>query len=312
VILFYRKFKRLRGGHLKVWDYFRHVADSPRYLPRVWFTENSRWDVTNPWRDDREAVVEDPSSLRPEALFLAGRDWVLAEGELERLPGIPVINLVQHVRHADPSSDRFEFLSEPAVRICVSEAVAEAVRASGRARGPVIAIPNGVDLAALPVSGGRDIDLLIAGAKQPALAGELERRLRRNGRRVTVLAEIMPRPDYLDAVSRARVTVFLPNPEEGYYLPTLEGMAMGTLVVCPHHAGEHALYEDGDNCFRSEYGVSELEDAAERALALGDAPADAMRAHARTTAEGHDIAVERRAFHEVLGNLEALWAETRR
>ena len=103
------------------------------------------------------------------------------------------------------------------------------------------------------------------------------------------------------------MTVFLPNPSEGFYLPPIEGMASGTLVVCPEHDGERSIYDDGRNCLRPAYGLEELAAAAEAALALDEAEAEAMRERARATAEEHDLPVERQAFLDVLRDIDQLW-----
>ena len=51
-------------------------------------------------------------------------------------------------------------------------------------------------------------------------------------------------------MGRARVTVLVPNPKEGFYLPAVEAMAAGTLVVCPDCVGNRAFCLDEVNCLR--------------------------------------------------------------
>lgn len=79
-------------------------------------------------------------------LFLAGTDWryLSAMG----LDGThhPRVNLVQATRHADPDTELWGYLPERAIRICMSNEVADAIVGTGRPRGPVVAIPNGTDL----------------------------------------------------------------------------------------------------------------------------------------------------------------------
>ena len=184
-VLFYRNFKKFHGGHLKIWEYFNHVLSSPDFTPRIGFSPKTRWDESNPWWEAREYVVDDWDAVRPDIFFVAGRDWARLDQHPRADDGIPVVNLLQHVRHADPEGNRYEFLSRRAVRLCVSEVVADAVRATGVAQGPVMAIPISIDLSELPFApaSGRDIDVLIAGLKQPDLARELAARLSEDGRR---------------------------------------------------------------------------------------------------------------------------------
>ena len=74
VVLFHRDFQRFTGGHLKVWDYFNHVAASPNYEARISFTASSKWDRTNPWFSARDRLV-DWNLKKADVLFLAGMDW---------------------------------------------------------------------------------------------------------------------------------------------------------------------------------------------------------------------------------------------
>jgi hypothetical protein len=308
-VLFFRDFRKFHGGHLKVWDYFCHVRSAPGYSAKIAFTPSSDWSDANPWQAAPGDVVESAADVDPDIFFVAGRDWQLMDEHPAAGRDIPVINFLQHVRHADPASNRFEFLQRKAIRICVSEVVADAARATGLTQGPVFAIPNSVDLDSLPPASParRDIDVLIAGLKQPGLAAALAGRLDSEGRRVETLTDLLPRGEYLDKVGRSGVTVFLPHATEGFYLPPLEGMALGTLVVCPEHEGEHAIYEDGVNCLRPSYSLEAVESAARAALDLDAEAAAGMRAAARRTAEEHGLLGERRRFLDILGRIDELW-----
>jgi hypothetical protein len=309
-VLFFRNYRKFKGGQLKVWDYFNHVLASPEFTPRIAFSPESNWDSTSPWWNAREYVVNSWRSVRPDVFFVAGRDWVMLDQHPDAGANIPVVNLVQHVRHADPNSNRFEFLSRRAIRICVSEEVTRARRETGLTQGPLITIPIGLDLESLPASNNgakRDVDVLIAALKQPRLGEKLKCRLKQPGRRIEVLSKLLPRTEYLSRIQEAHSTVFLPNKAEGFYLPPLEGMALGTLVVCPVHKGEFSFYLHSHNCFRPNYTIAELAQAAESALALAPDQAQQIRANARQTAEKHSLLRERQAFLEVLHNIDALW-----
>jgi hypothetical protein len=308
-VLFYRNFRKFKGGQLKVWDYFNHVLASPGFTARVEFSPKSKWDRTNPWWNGKEYVVDSGRSVRPDVFFVAGRDWVMLDQHPDAGSNIPVVNLVQQVRHADPRNNRFEFLSRKAIRICVSEEVAQALRETGLTRGPLIVIPNGLDLESLPLSTDvtRDVDVLIAAFKQPELGEKLERRLKRPGRRIEVLSKLLPRHEYLNRIRQARTTVFLPNEVEGFYLPPLEGMALGTLVVCPDCVGNRSFCLPGHNAFRPNYTLEELVLAAESSLSLSPDQAQQIRANARRTVETHSLLRERQAFLDMLQNIDQLW-----
>ena len=313
-VLFYRDFRKFHGGHLKVFDYFNHVRQAPGFEPVIGFSERTTWDEVNPWKEVPELVAPDYDAVDADVFFVAGRDWHRMDAHPASGLDFPVINLVQSVRHADPAGSRFEFLGRPAIRICVSEVIADAVRETGLVGEPVLAIPNAIDVQRLIPKdpGGDDIDVLILGLKQPERAVELRSMLERDGREVVAFTDFRPREEFTGAMRRAVVTVFLPLPTEGFFLPPLEGMAIGTLALCPEHRGEHSIYRDRENCFRPPYDNEAIVEAVEAALALGPAERQSMRAAARATAEEHSLDHERTAFHRVLGRLDELWEEARR
>ena len=309
-VLFYRSFKKFQGGHLKAFDYFTHVLSSPRHEAVVRFSEQSVWDERNPWRAHRSHVLAPGDPCHPDVLFLGGTDWRnLSEAERES-PPVPVVNLVQHVRHGVPDDPRYPFLRHRAVRICCSEEVAESIRATGKVNGPIFTIPYGLDGGRFPAPlplGEKDLDLLVVAVKQPALGRRLRRRLRRPGRSVRLLEEPVLRPDFLDLLNRARVTLFLPHESEGFYIPALEGMALDTLVVCPDCVGNRSFCLPGRNCLRPPFSEPALRAAAREALRLSPDAGAALRVGARETFARHDLPGERRRFLEILDDVDRLW-----
>ena len=301
--LFFRDFGWFTGGHLKVWHYFEHVRAADGWDARIVFTPGSVWDATNPWNAARDAVVATRAGVRPDLVFLEGNDWLQIPEEERERPPVPVVNLIGGVRHAKDGDSRRPFLRYPATRICCSRPVAEAIAATGDVNGPVVVIPNGLDLDALPpprAAGDRRTDLLVVGVKRPRLAKRLAKRLRKWGRTIDLLDERVPRGEFLDRLGRARVALFLPLSEEGFYLPALEGMALGTLVVCPDCIGNRDFCLDGTNCLRPADDEEAVAAAADRALTTDAAAASALVAKGRETALAHGLDAERRAFHALL------------
>jgi glycosyl transferase family 1 len=249
-----------------------------------------------------------------DVLFLSGVDWramipIEERDEYRR----PIINIVQHVWHACPNDvlNRHRFLPHKAIRICVSPQIAKAITNTGRVRGPVFTIPNAIDLDALAQmanGAGRDIDLLVAANKQPELGRSLAARLRREGRTVELVDRRIPREELIALMARARVSVLVPNPKEGFYLPALEGMAVGTLVVCPDCIGNRSFCLPGENCFRPPYDEDAILAAAETALSIESSPLEELRTSAAETARAHDMPRERIAFLDILDRVDELWA----
>ncbi len=189
----------------------------------------------------------------------------------------PVINLIQHIRHAVPGDPRRQFLSRAAVRIFVSPQVAEAILATGIVNGPVITIPNGIDASELPVpTCERDIQALVLGYKDAELAASVRDELARRGVQVRCLLHPVPRTEFLDLLARAECVVTIPHEHEGFYLPALEAMALAAIVQC-----------------------------VEEAIRMPALTRRAMLDRGRDTARSMDIAHERSSFHRLLGGVAA-------
>jgi len=307
-VLFFRRLRGLTGGHLKVWDFFQHTLASGTHTARVVFSPDSVWTEENPWREAREYVVTSRDAVDPDLLFVGALDWQhLTPMERDRST-VPVLNLIAGVRHASADDPRRALLQHRAIRICVSHEVAAAIQEAGPPNGPVVVIPNAVNVAGAPIVATRDVDLLVVAAKQPSLGQKLASRLARPGRRVELLDAKLPRRAFLARIGQAKAALFLPLAAEGFYLPALEGMALGTLVVCPDAVGNREFCADGRNCLMPEYTEDAVAAAAERALALQSSTRDAMLVAGRETAARHGLEGERRAFVELLRKAPELWA----
>lgn len=241
-VLFHREFKGFTGGHLKVFDYFDHTRSCGDYLAEIHLTPNSAPD--HPWRGD-QGVVRYYDPAKADILFIAGMDWTALTAHPGLEERVPVVNLVQGLRHASPSDPLYGFLRRRAIRLCVSDQVAQAITATGQCNGPIHVIPNGIDFGLLPGSDNSfDCDIFISGSKQPELALDLTKNLQMQGYTVSCQIDHLPRGEFLARMGRARVLVLLPLPEEGFFLPALEALAMGLVVICPDCVGNRAFCID--------------------------------------------------------------------
>jgi Glycosyl transferases group 1 len=294
-VLFHRDFARFSGGHLKVRDYFDHVASSPGFVAEVFVTPSSLPD--HPWRDSGPRARYEPE--KADILFVAGMDWLA----LDPYPGIeeatPVVNLLQHVRHASPRDARYRFLARRATRICVGPEVAEAVAGTGRCNGPIHVIPNGIDATRLPARKVSDTDVFIAGLKRPGLALSLAGALQAKDVSVDCQTGRIPRAQFLDRMARAEIAVTLPRPNEGFFLPALEAMFIGCAVVCPDCVGNRSFCRHGSSCLMPEPEVAPLAEAVMTLIARPDLR-DSLIAGGLAMSRRHGLAQERSAFLEVL------------
>lgn len=301
-ILFHRDFLEYTGGHGKVWDYFRH-ARALDWDARVYLTPRSLRDVRNPWMSCPQYIEPQWHPQACDVLFLAGLDWAAMADHSN--PPRPVINLVQHVRHAWPQHPLHTFLKAPAHRICVSQPVADAIVATGQVNGPVSVIPAALDMPEA-VAGAPTVSsphVLIAALKAPELGRALAQKLSRRGMAVELLEHWLPRADYLARVAAAGTMVTLPHPAEGFYLPTLESMALGVPVVTTDCIGARQYTRDGENCVLSASEPKALADAVERVLQ--PELAQRLRRNGRLTAATYGQENERERFALVLHSMES-------
>ena len=318
-VWFHRQFLRLTGGHLKHAHYFDHVRRLPGYAPRISFTAKAdasiHPDQHRLWPPRRGAYAERWHPQDTDVLFLAGLDWrYLIDNGLDALPN-PCINLIQHVRHAHEGTELHGYLKFKAVRICVSGQVADAIRATGQVNGPVFTIDNGMDVPAGTVlrrlaASFRPRTLrrvIVVGYKRPDLAKALAERLSDAKVPHRLLLDFLPRKQFLSALAGAEVAVCLPHAEEGFYLPALEAMACGSVLVTLDCIGNRSFCHNDRNCLIAPADPHALTAAAIRALALFPKARKALRHQADETVRQHSLARERQRFHEILSDIHSIW-----
>jgi glycosyltransferase involved in cell wall biosynthesis len=315
VVVFSRNFQRLQGGHLKVFHYFEHVRSSPSHEARIRFSPDSLWDASNPWWNLPETVIHPDDDARADVLFLAGMGWRSLDPQQRVAPQLPIINLIQYFPLPGRKGPLNQFLEHPAIRICVSPEIEDALRSSGSVAGPIFTIPIGVDLEQLPPPRARcerDLDCIVLAIKDRPLGRRIAERLRTAGYRVLLVDDPLPRAELLEAMARARVTVHLPASVEGAYLPALESMALGAAVVCPDCVGNRSFCRDGETCLVPERSERAMTEAALTLLSASDDELEPMLATAYEESTGRALSVERARFLAILDRVEELWAARER
>ena len=321
-VWFHRGYKTVTGGTIKHSHYFEHVLRMPGFAPKIVFVgepknESYARTLRQLWPERDDAVVPRWEPGPRDLFFLAGVDWRYpAKFGLDSLPN-PRINLVQHVRHAEEGTERYGYLAERAVRICVSQEVTDAISATGRTNGPILTIPNGIDVPLfVPAGEGSPVgfekrrkSITIVGYKSPDLARGLSERLDAERIEHVLLTEFVDRDTFFGLLAESRVAVCLPHVTEGFYLPALEAMASGCLTVTLDCVGNRGFCRHDKNCLIAGHGPESLLNATKRALALPGPDRGRMHGQARETAAGHSLEVERKRFHAILGDVDRLWRE---
>lgn len=301
VLQFHRYFHCYSGGHGKVRDYFEHARAHPDWRPRVHFSAGLD-HPENPWQDTPELIDRDWQPERAWAMFLAGVDWQRYPADL---PALPVINLIQGVRHGDPNEDVYPFLARRAIRICVSAPVAQAIQATGRVNGPVFVIEAGLRMPSdLRVPAQRQ-GVFIAALKQPELGRALAAQLAAQGHAIDLCDTFVSRDRYLQRLAASEIAVLLPGRIEGFYLPALEAMALGCATVVPDCVGNRAYLDPERNALVPGWELADLVAAVHR---LGDPDLRrSLREPGIETAGRFRLDSERQRFHQILDDLDALW-----
>lgn len=298
-VLFFRRYKKIFGGHIKVKDYFQHCQNHPDLDPYIYFTPDSTFKQDPLWADiPPDKIIRECNASPYDFLFVSGRDWELLPHEIKDKK---IVNLIQHVKHGDPASVLFSFLTNPAFRICVSSQVREAI--APNAVGEIFVIHNGIPLdqfhADLEKKQGT---ILIWARKNRSLGIELHARLADRRLDVKLLMEPLPREKFADVLGKADIFVALPNRTEGFYLPALEAMASGCAVICSDAIGNRDFCIDGETCLMPPFDDLEAHlRVIDRLLASGDLKQHICR-NGLAKSRAYSLEAERKEFYSFLNN----------
>ena len=123
---------------------------------------------------------------------------------------------------ATPHNHLHAFLEHKAIRLCVSEAVRQAILPY--ANGPCLTIKMGHDVPQLKSEKVQDVYILAN--KQPEMGQEIAAALKLAGINVLMHDTYVDKHLVLSAMASSRVSLLLPNKTEGFYLPGIEGDAV--------------------------------------------------------------------------------------
>jgi hypothetical protein len=299
-LLLVRHFRRPTGGNIKLRDYFLHAAAHPAIEADIWFASGGEAAEGDIWSEvDPRHQVRDPSIADYRLVCVNGKDWPLLPADTG---STEVIHFVQHAGYLDDPVLR-GYLARPAHRVCTTRALRDAI--APVANGSVTFLPIGVaDGFFARAHRPRDVKVAIVGTKQPAFAVELAERLRALGLAPVVVGESwMAHGDMAALFRSTEVLVTLPLPTEGFFLPALEGMAAGCVVVTNDAVGNRGHCVPGETCLQPARGDVDAHVAAV-VEALGNADLRRRLVEGgRLAAAPHSMAAERAAFHAFLNGV---------
>lgn len=316
------------GGVVKIFDYVQHALHAD-YEVVVHCPE--RVDPSKPlFQIERFAGIADDSS--PVQYADHGR-FTLGESDLVffSLPSdAPVaytalraglsphriIHIIQGTRHSIPGwlgGAGLRQLTRPASRIVLNGAVMDSVSGLLDERGLTSVIPLGHETSYFRTDRGdlpRDRPLRVAHTTWKSDIGD------------RVAADVDPHAFEFRAVREtvswdvlrtlyqwADVFLASPGPQEGFYLPGLEAMASGALVVIPDVGGNMDYCRPNQNCLLVDYEDEASYVAALKLIAELDQEQVAhLRQAGYATLQRHELTAERSAFHSFL---DQVWDRVR-
>lgn len=310
-LLFGRSYRAFTGGQLKIRNYFDHVLLDGKYEPWIYMTRKSNPSLANLWSDKRERIIKNYDYRNADVIFLAGPDWLFLKQSQRFDIDKPKINLIQDFYAIDPHHHWSGFLKYPAIRICVSEELRHALLKTGKVNGPLISIPNGIDLSQFepqPMN-NKPWEIAIFGQKNPSMAISLFESLVRKVPKVKLFTEKIERAELLKQYSLTKIAILLPYKVEGFFLPALEAMASGCIVIVPDCIGNRSFCLHEKNSIVTEYSEEALETAVLAHMRKPETVLAKYQNNALRTAKSHSILNERKLFLNLLANIDTLWQE---
>lgn len=258
-ISFIRHYHGYTGGHKKVRDYLSHFIELG-WTPSLYLSNQAR---TNRTLFTSLPGVTYQTNYEPDhadVVFLAGMDWqtYLPTHQEQK----PIVNLIQHVRHGDSKEPLFQYLQYPAIRLCVSEAVREAILP--HANGPCHVIKMGHEFTQIKRRAIRDIYILAT--KQPQLGAELQQWAQREGLDVLCHTKTQESTTVVEAMASSDITVVLPHKTEGFYLPGIEAMRYSRTAIVPYCVANKEYYSRFSNMHMPHYTLPAIQASITQAL----------------------------------------------
>ncbi len=313
------------GGVIKVLDYARHMIDLGRQpvivsgeplRPESPLFDIARLRTLIPSNGVAHVLTTEFGVERTDmVLFSWPRQYgTIAARLAPDVPHARIIHLIQNVRHANPAfigGLARRLLARPMTRISTNGFVAGAIRPYAHEDSIQAVAPIGHDLEFFHTtrSGGFDQQQPLRVAYTTwksrlgdqlaaATAGGGAYAFRRLGHEVAW-------PDLRDLYRWADVFLGTPLAEEGSYLPALEAMAAGALVIMPDAVGNRTYARFGETCVEAQLDDPDSYlDALEQIRRWPPGEIEAMRSAAQAAAAGHSLDEERTAVREVLDQIE--------
>jgi hypothetical protein len=322
-IYFFTPTFRPVGGVVKIFDYVDHarhrgfepvICCPEPYNSELPLFQISRFSDISPENNFRFIDLEKASIGPKDLAFLSWPShYEIIEPRLSRwTQHEQVICIVQNIRWANPTFTggyALRLLSRPMARIMTNDVVFEAVRPylNKGSMSEVILIGHDTDFFAKRRSEGLGSPIKVGYTTWKSDVGDRVAKLvtaHGGDFEFRAIREPVGWAELRNLYHWADVFLATPLREEGFYLPGLEAMAAGAVVLSPDAGGNRAYCDFGENCL-----PVGLEDPSSYAEVLGSLRSRALedvkrlRRNGYETAKRHTLAVEGEKFGAYLDRL---------
>jgi glycosyltransferase involved in cell wall biosynthesis len=311
------------GGVVKIFDYVNHaiafgyepvIACPERYKPGLPVFEISRFSHLSPENGVRFVDLEKVGVGPDDFTFLSWPShYQILEPRIGRSARHEqVISIVQNVRWANPAFERgyaVRLLSRPMARIMTNDVVLEACRPylNKTSMTEVITLGNDSAFFAKRRFGGFDGPIKVGYTTWKSDVGDRVAAMFRNrgsGFRFRAIRNPVGWKELKKLYQWSDVFLATPLVEEGFYMPGLEAMAAGAVVISSDAGGNRAYCRFGENCLPARFENAKDYAAALRALkGYGTGEIEALRRGGYKAVGRHTLEHERDGFGEFMTKL---------
>lgn len=312
------------GGVVKILDYVNHARvrdwevviacakgmddDSP-----LW-----RMDAFRGLRGDDGVAFVDDLRIAPEIDDVVFFSWPAHLPEImgrlpHEFPLHRLIHIVQNTRHANPAfADGWgvRALTRPMTRIVINDQVRDAITPFLNPRSLTEVIPLGhrAEHFSVDRASGLPEPLTVGYTTWKSTVGDrVAERFRDDpGIRFRAIREPADWDELRALYAESDVFLCTPGPQEGFYLPGLEAMAAGCVVLTPDAGGNLAYAFFGENCLEVPFEDADGYAARIREVrALPDEEVTRLRQAGRERVVAHALAAEGERFGALLDRIES-------
>ena len=292
---FFRNYEKYTGGHKKFFDYLTHTKAIEGIRCKLFVKNDCK---VMPGLFNNIPHVEYQNEYNPNAcnvVFLAGMDWqyYLPHRRSEDV----IVNLVQHVRHGDNTHPLFNFLQYKALRLCVSEAVKDAI--APYANGRCVTVPIGHDIPYLQLD--KEYDLYILAKKNVNFGKAIAKWAESKGLAYKLHDCLVSKEEVSVAMAKSRVSLVLPNPTEGFFLPGIEAMALSDRAVVPDCIANREYCIRETNATLCHYSIESVKLAVTQSLDMLNTDAHRFQKEkGEVLARSYSLTAEREIYHKLI------------